>query len=179
MVEMTEAANILNNATRAEPGDPRRDRPRHEHLRRRVAGLGDHRVPARPGRLPGAVRHALPRAGPAGRDAAGPAQLQRAGAASGRTTSSSCTRSPRAAPTRATASTSPGWPACRAAVLERAEAVLAELENQHADAADGRRGRRGAHARRASPSCSPRATQTSSAKVPRALVDGARNGGIR
>ena len=40
MVEMTETARILNTATRAEPGDPRRDRPRHEHLRRPVAGLG-------------------------------------------------------------------------------------------------------------------------------------------
>ncbi len=26
----------------AEPGDPRRNRPRHQHLRRRLAGLGDH-----------------------------------------------------------------------------------------------------------------------------------------
>ena len=77
MVEMTEAANILNNATRAEPGHPRRDRPRHEHLRRRLAGLGDHRVPARRGRLPDAVRHALPRAGRARRDAAAAAELQR------------------------------------------------------------------------------------------------------
>ena len=40
MVEMTETARILNTATRAQPGDPGRDRPRHEHLRRPVAGLG-------------------------------------------------------------------------------------------------------------------------------------------
>jgi hypothetical protein len=33
MVEMSETANILNNAT-AQPHHPRRDRPRHEHLRR-------------------------------------------------------------------------------------------------------------------------------------------------
>ncbi len=32
---------------RAQPGDSRRDRPRHEHLRRVVAGLGGGRVPAR------------------------------------------------------------------------------------------------------------------------------------
>ena len=44
MVEMTETANILNNATPREPGDPRRDRPRHQHLRRRVARLGDRRA---------------------------------------------------------------------------------------------------------------------------------------
>ena len=46
----------------AEPGDPGRDRPRHEHLRRLLAGLGDDRAPARPDRLPHAVRHALSRA---------------------------------------------------------------------------------------------------------------------
>ncbi len=63
----------------AQPGHPRRDRPRHQHLRRRLAGLGDHRIPAQPGRLPRAVRHALPRAGPARRDAAAAAQLQRPG----------------------------------------------------------------------------------------------------
>ena len=45
MVEMTETARILNTATAAEPGDPRRDRPRHEHLRRHLAGLGGRRVP--------------------------------------------------------------------------------------------------------------------------------------
>ena len=41
MVEMTEAANILHNATRAEPGADGRDRPRHVDLRRPVARLGD------------------------------------------------------------------------------------------------------------------------------------------
>ena len=45
----------------AEPGDSRRDRPRHEHLRRHFAGLVGRRVPARARRLPHAVRHALPR----------------------------------------------------------------------------------------------------------------------
>ena len=67
MVEMTETARILNTATAAQPGDPRRDRPRHEHLRRPVAGLGRRRAPARPRRLPHAVRHALPRADRPGR----------------------------------------------------------------------------------------------------------------
>ena len=46
----------------AEPGGPRRDRPRHEHLRRHFAGLVGCRVAARPDRLPDAFRHALPRA---------------------------------------------------------------------------------------------------------------------
>ncbi len=49
MVEMTETANILHNATRAQPGADGRDRPRHQHLRRPVAGLGRGAVPGRPG----------------------------------------------------------------------------------------------------------------------------------
>ena len=40
MVEMTETANILNNATDRQPGDPGRDRPRHEHAGRPVAWPG-------------------------------------------------------------------------------------------------------------------------------------------
>jgi DNA mismatch repair protein MutS len=48
----------------AKPGDSRRDRPRHQHLRRVVDRLGRGRVPARyawPARA-NAIRHALPRA---------------------------------------------------------------------------------------------------------------------
>ena len=41
MVEMTESANILHNATRDEPGADGRGRPRHLHLRRPGARLGD------------------------------------------------------------------------------------------------------------------------------------------
>ena len=48
MVEMTETANILHNATRAQPGPDGRDRARHEHLRRPVAGLGRRRGTSRP-----------------------------------------------------------------------------------------------------------------------------------
>ena len=62
MVEMTETARILQHGHAAEPGDPRRNRPRHEHLRRHLAGLVGGRIPARARRLPHAVRHALPRA---------------------------------------------------------------------------------------------------------------------
>ncbi len=47
MVEMTETANILNNATRAEPRAHGRGRPRHEHLRRPVARLGGARTSSR------------------------------------------------------------------------------------------------------------------------------------
>ncbi len=32
MVEMSETANILNNATAAQPDHPGRNRPRHQHL---------------------------------------------------------------------------------------------------------------------------------------------------
>ena len=42
----------------------------------------------------------------------------------------------RAARTRATASTSRGWPACRAEVVERAKAILANLENAALDERD-------------------------------------------
>ncbi len=41
------------------PGDSRRNRPRNEHLRRHVAGLGRGRTFARCDRLPHAVRYAL------------------------------------------------------------------------------------------------------------------------
>ena len=40
MVEMVETAAILNQATRALAGDPRRDRPRHGDLRRPLHRLG-------------------------------------------------------------------------------------------------------------------------------------------
>ena len=131
MVEMTETANILNNATPQQPGDPRRDRPRHQHLRRHLAGLGDHRAHPRRDRLPDPLRHPLPRAGRAGEDQASPAQRQRGRARKGRARSSSSTRSCRAGPTRATASTSPGWRACPPPVLERAREILKFLEKQH------------------------------------------------
>ena len=101
---------------RPQPGDPRRDRARHEHLRRRQHRLGGgraHRTAASECR--DALRHALPRADRAGRDARRAiAQLQRRRARVGGRDHLPAARSSRAAPTRATASTSPGWPACRA-----------------------------------------------------------------
>ena len=113
MVEMTETANILHHATAAEPGDPRRDRPRHQHLRRPVARLGGRRAPARAPRRRDPVRHPLPRADRARRRAAAGGQPHHRGQGAGR-----ADRLP--APHRAggrrqvaTASTWPGWPACR------------------------------------------------------------------
>ena len=58
-----------------------------------------------------------------------------------RTASSFCTRSRRAAPTRATASTSPSAPACRREVLARAREVLAELEAHHVQAPEATEGK--------------------------------------
>jgi DNA mismatch repair protein MutS len=40
MLEMTEAANILEQRHGAQPGADGRDRPRHQHIRRPVASLG-------------------------------------------------------------------------------------------------------------------------------------------
>ena len=62
MLEMTETANILHNATRHEPGTDGRGRPRHQHLRRPVARLGLRGIhrPADPCLHP--VRHPLLRA---------------------------------------------------------------------------------------------------------------------
>ena len=47
MVEMRETAEILAQATRAQPGHPRRDRARHQHLRRALDRVGGRRAPAR------------------------------------------------------------------------------------------------------------------------------------
>ena len=131
MVEMTEAANILNNATAAQPGHPRRDRPRHEHLRRRVAGLGHHRVSARPRRLPDAVRDALSRTGRAGRPPAAACATTTSWSTNGRTTSSSCTRSPPGSADKSYGIHVAQRAGVPAPVLERAQAVLAELEAHH------------------------------------------------
>ena len=77
MVEMTETAQDFEHGHAAEPGDFGRDRPRHEHLRRHLAGLERGRAPARARRLPHALRHALPRADRPGEVAVGREELQR------------------------------------------------------------------------------------------------------
>ena len=68
----------------AESGDSRRNRPRHQHLRRRIAGLGGGRISARPDRLPHAVCHALSRADRPGENAFQRAKFERGGAGMGR-----------------------------------------------------------------------------------------------
>ena len=116
---------------RPEPRDPRRDRPRDQHLRRRLARLGDRRAPARRGRLPDPLRHALSRAGRPGA-APGPAcATPTSRSASGTARSSSSTGSSPAAPTRATGSTSPGSPASPARSSTAPGSILAYLERHH------------------------------------------------
>ena len=139
MVEMTETANILNNATDPQPGHPRRDRPGDQHVRRRLARLGDHRAHPRPRRRPDPLRDPLPRAGRPRKDEAKAPQRQRRRPRGRAARSSSCTGSSPAAPTRATGSTSPGSPACPRPVLARAREILAFLEKQHVPEAESSR----------------------------------------
>ena len=117
MVEMAETAAILRQATRTQPGDPRRDRSRHLDLRRRQHRPGRRRVSARraAAELPDALRDAFPRAdrarGPSCRGCATRASR------SWRTapTSPSCIASSREARIGRTESTSPGSRVSRAA----------------------------------------------------------------
>ena len=73
-------------------GHPRRDRPRHGHLRRPLDRLGGGGVPARGQRLPRAVRHALSRADRAGRPSVRRSPTSPWTCASGATRSCFCTR---------------------------------------------------------------------------------------
>ena len=93
-------------------GRPRRDRPRHQHLRRPRHRLGGGRAPARRHRLPRAVRDALPRADRARRPRAHPPARTGASArASWKGRSSSSTSCSAARRRAATAWPAPAWPA--------------------------------------------------------------------
>ena len=94
MVEMRETAHILAHADAAEPRHPRRDRPRHEHLRRHLDRVGGGRAPARRARASAdAVRDPLPRADGARGRAARAYATCRWRSRSGRARSSSSARS--------------------------------------------------------------------------------------
>ena len=62
MVEMAETSAILHTRDAPQPRAAGRDRPRHEHVRRRVDRVGGERAPARRRGLQDDLRHALPRA---------------------------------------------------------------------------------------------------------------------
>ena len=94
-------------------GDPRRDRAGHRDLRRAVDRLGGARASARRQPLPGAVRHALPRADRARGEAAGACATPPWRCASGRARWCSCTRCRRGRRTAPTGCRWRGSPGCR------------------------------------------------------------------
>ena len=96
-----------------QPGADGRDRPRHLDLRRHGAGLRHPAPPDREEPLPDAVCDALFRTDPAVARISRTAPTCISAPSSTTTASSSCTRSKKARPTRATASRSPRWPAFR------------------------------------------------------------------
>ena len=91
MVEMTEAANILHNATPRQPDADGRDRPRHQHLRRAVARLGGARHHRHPRARLHTVRDPLLRADHARRRSSRAAPTCTSMRPSTATTSCSCT----------------------------------------------------------------------------------------
>ena len=130
MVEMQETAQHPAPRHVAQPGRPRRDRPRHGDVRRAEHRVGGRRAPrdqpARPAE--DAVRHALPRAHRSGRRAAGRRQLSRRGARVARRDRVPAQDRARADRIAATASRSRAWPGCRRAVVDRAREILTALE---------------------------------------------------
>ena len=127
MVEMQETAHILRHATAPQPGAPRRDRPRHRHLRRPLDRVGG-------GRAPRPRRGAGPRPSSRPTTTSSPTSPRTCPAwatstsrpASGRTAWCSSARSSRAARTARSASRSRGWPGLPAPVVVRAQEILAQ-----------------------------------------------------
>ena len=114
----------------AQPGDPRRDRPRHgtfDGLSLAWA-VAEHLASNRTRAAQDDLRHALPRAHRPGRRAAGRRELPRRGArVEGRHRVPAQDRR-RADPTAATASRSRGSPGCRRRSSSRAREILNGLE---------------------------------------------------
>ena len=113
MVEMVETAAILNQAGPRVPCHPRRDRPRHRHLRRPFHRLGGGRAPARGEPVPRPLRHPLSRTDGAGGPPRRPFLPRHAGSRNGRAAWCSSTRWRQVPPTVPTASTWASLPACR------------------------------------------------------------------
>ncbi len=123
MVEMTEAANILQQRDAREPGAHGRDRPRHEHLRRPVARMG---LRASSWRARSVRSRSSPRTTSSSRR--WPTSCRRAPTCismrpSTATSSCSCTRSRMAPRTRASVCRSRGSPACRETCRQRCAAL--------------------------------------------------------
>ena len=113
MLEMTETANILHNATRAKPGADGRGRPRHQHLRRPVARLGVCRIHCEEYPRLHSVCHALLRTDQPRRRGAGRRQRARRSGRTRRSAWCSCTASRRVPPIRAMDCRSPHSPEFR------------------------------------------------------------------
>ena len=103
----------------AQPGDPRRDRPRHRDLRRPQPRVGGRGVPGvePEGAAEDDLRDALPRAHRPRRCPAVASPTSTSSCASGKTTSSFCARSSRGGRIAATGSRWRGWRACPTAVV--------------------------------------------------------------
>ena len=129
MVEMTESAAILHNATDDEPGADGRGRARHLDLRRPGARLGDRAAPDREKPVADPVRDALLRADAARARAQARSPTCTSTRSSTRTASCSCTRSRKARRARATACRSPALAGVPKPVIRRARKYLQMLED--------------------------------------------------
>ena len=110
----------------SQPGDPRRDRPRHRDVRRPEPGVGGRRASRVESRARGRRRSSRRTitSSPISPTRCRASSTSTSPRASSRTRSSSCTRSSPADPIAATASRSRGSPACRRRSCARAAEIL-------------------------------------------------------